>query len=62
MDWLEFKLFFKALRNNEPMPVDIYDAAAWMSITVLSEMSIAKGGAAVDIPDFTNGKWHMGVI
>lgn len=59
MDWLEFKLFFNALRNNEPMPIDVYDAAAWMSITVLSEMSIAKGGAVMDIPDFTNGKWHM---
>lgn len=59
MDWLEFKLFFEALRNDAHMPVDVYDAATWMSITVLSEMSIAKGGAVIDIPDFTNGKWHM---
>lgn len=62
MDWLEFKLFFKALRNNEPMPVDVYDAAAWMSITVLSEMSVSKGGAVMEIPDFTNGKWHMEAV
>ena len=62
MDWLEFKLFFEALRNDAPMPVDVYDAATWMSITVLSEMSIAKGGAVVDIPDFTDGKWHMNVL
>ena len=62
MDWLEFKLFFKALRNNEPMPVDVYDAAAWMSITVLSEMSVSKGGAVTEIPDFTNGKWHMEAV
>ncbi len=39
------------------MPVDVYDAASWMAITRLSEMSIQKGGAVVDIPDFTNGKW-----
>ncbi len=59
MDWLEFKLFFEALRKGEPMPVDVYDAASWMAVTALSEMSIQKGGAVVDIPDFTNGKWHM---
>ena len=62
MDWLEFKLFFKALRNNEPMPVDVYDATSWMAVTVLSEMSISMGGAVVNFPDFTNGKWHMNVI
>lgn len=57
MDWLEFKLFFEALENGEPMPVDVYDAAAWMAVTALSEMSIARGGAVVDVPDFTGGKW-----
>ena len=59
MDWLEFRKFFEALRKNEPMPVDVYDAASWMAVTALSEMSIAKGGAVVDVPDFTNGRWHM---
>mgnify|MGYP002615925174 FL=1 len=62
MDWLEFKTFFEALRKNEPMPVDVYDAATWMSITVLSEMSISNGGAVMNIPDFTSGKWHMNVV
>ena len=32
-----------------------------MSITYLSEKSIALGGAPVDIPDFTNGKWTYAV-
>ena len=58
MDFLQFKQFFNALRNDSPMPVDVYDAASWMAVTVLSEMSVAKGGAVMDIPDFTNGKWH----
>ena len=62
MDYLEFKKFFEALRSETPMPVDVYDAASWMAITALSEMSIAKGGAVVDIPDFTNGRWHMNVL
>ncbi len=62
MDWLEFKAFFKALKEDAPMPIDVYDAASWMCISVLSEESIARGGAPVDIPDFTNGKWLMNII
>lgn len=57
MDYLMFKEFFKAVLNGEEMPVDVYDAAAWMSITALSEQSIAQGGAVQSIPDFTRGKW-----
>lgn len=59
IDWLEFETFFRCLREDAPMPVDVYDAAAWMAVTALSEMSVAKGGQVVDIPDFTGGKWHM---
>ncbi len=59
IDWLEFEAFFNALRNNEPMPIDVYDAATWMSITVLSEQSVSMGGAPVAIPDFTRGKWAL---
>lgn len=57
MDFLEFKAFFKAITNNEDMPIDVYDAASWMCITALSEASVAQGGAPQAIPDFTNGKW-----
>lgn len=59
MDWLEFQEFFKALRNEEKMPVDVYDAVCWMAVSVLSEVSIAKGGVPVEVPDFTNGKWLL---
>ena len=59
MDWLEFKCFFEALEKGEPMPVDAYDAALWMAVTELSEFSIAKGGAVVDVPDFTRGNWIL---
>lgn len=57
MDYYMLKEFAKAIINNEEMPIDVYDAASWMVITALSEISIAAGGAPVDIPDFTNGKW-----
>lgn len=62
MDGLEFALFFEALKENKPMPVDVYDAATWMSVTALSEISIAKGGQVVDVPDFTNGKWMLNIL
>ena len=57
MDYLEFKAFFKAILNNEEMPLDVYDAAAWMAVTALSEKSIAAGGAPQAFPDFTGGLW-----
>ncbi|MBQ8894493.1 MAG: Gfo/Idh/MocA family oxidoreductase [Clostridia bacterium] len=57
MDYFEFVAFFDAIRHHKPMPIDVYDAAAWMSITALSARSIAGGNIPVEIPDFTRGKW-----
>ena len=57
MDYYMLENFFSAVRNNEEMPIDVYDAAAWYSITALSEQSIASGGHVQAIPDFTRGKW-----
>ena len=58
MDYLMLRELFRAVQEGRPMPIDIYDAAAWMVITPLSEQSIARQGAAVEIPDFTNGAWR----
>jgi predicted dehydrogenase len=57
IDWLEFSAFFRAVRENLPAPIDVYDAASWMSVTALSEQSVAMGGMPQAIPDFTNGMW-----
>ncbi len=57
MDGIEFRVFVDCLKNNKPMPIDVYDAAAWMSVTALSEASVAAGGMAQGIPDFTSGMW-----
>ena len=51
------KAFFGAILRGEEMPIDVYDAALWMSITPLSEQSIAHGGMPQAIPDFTRGQW-----
>ena len=59
MDYLELKAFFRAILRGEEMPVDVYDMAAWMAITPLSEQSIAHGGMPQAIPDFTRGRWIL---
>lgn len=56
IDWLVFHDFFDAVRNKTAVPIDVYDAATWMSIAPLSEDSIATG-MPVAIPDFTRGQW-----
>ncbi len=57
MDWFAYKAFVDALQNGEEMPIDVYDAATWEAVSVLSEISIQQGGAPQSMPDFTNGKW-----
>ncbi len=57
IDYLVMRGFVEAVKNGTETPIDVYDAAAWMVITVLSEQSIAMGSMPVAIPDFTNGKW-----
>ena len=57
MDGVEFRQFVDCVRNGKEMPIDVYDAAAWMSISCLTETSIAQGGAPQGIPDFTHGEW-----
>ena len=57
IDYLVLSAFAEAVRNGTEPPIDVYDAASWMSITCLSEQSIAMGGHPVAIPDFTRGAW-----
>ena len=57
IDWLAYTAFVDALKKGEEMPVDVYDAATWQAVSVLSEISIQQGGAPQAMPDFTRGKW-----
>lgn len=57
MDFFVMHAFIEALKRNEPMPIDIYDAVAWSAITPLAEQSIAEDNRTLDFPDFTEGKW-----
>lgn len=59
MDYMVLAAFFEAVEKQVNTPIDVYDAATWMSITALSEKSVSCGGMPVDIPDFTGGKWLL---
>lgn len=53
MDWR----LIDCLRNGLPLDQDVYDAASWTAIGLLSEKSVAKRGRSIDVPDFTRGAW-----
>ena len=57
MDYIMLKNFFHCIKNEKPFPIDVYDAVTWMSVTALSEQSIAQGSMPVECPDFTRGQY-----
>ncbi len=57
MDYLVLRAFIESVQDRTEPPIDVYDAASWMSITALTEASIAMGSAPVAVPDFTCGRW-----
>ena len=57
IDYLTERAFIESVKNRTQTPIDVYDTATMMSITVMSEESIAKGSEMVVIPDFTSGYW-----
>ncbi len=52
MDFLVIDAFMTSLHEDQPMPIDIYDAAVMMAVTPLSELSIARGGEPIAFPHF----------
>ena len=57
MDYLVLRAFVESVLEDKASPIDVYDAAAWMAVTALSEQSIALGSAPQAVPDFTDGAW-----
>ena len=58
MDYFVFRAFADAIKKKTDMPIDVYDAAVWMAVSVLSEQSIQTGGAPQAMLDFTQGAWQ----
>ena len=59
MDYFCYRAFIDAVRDGTDVPIDVYDGATWMAVSVLSEISIAQGGAPQAMPDFTGGRWFL---
>ena len=57
IDYFVLRAFIESVKRKVAPPIDVYDAAVWSAISPLSEQSIAKGSAPMQIPDFTRGKW-----
>ncbi|MBI5799145.1 MAG: Gfo/Idh/MocA family oxidoreductase [Verrucomicrobia bacterium] len=57
-DGVELRVFFEAVRDRRPLPLDVYDSVTMSAIVDLSGQSIAKNGQPVPFPDFTRGKWR----
>lgn len=57
MDYIMLRAFVRSIIEHRPFPIDIYDGATLLSISALSEESIALGSRPVYIPDFTKGRW-----
>ena len=58
MDWLVCRAFIESVKSGTNTPIDVYDTATWLAVGALSEKSLALGGASVEFPDFTGGKWQ----
>lgn len=57
IDWLVCRAFVESVKAGINTPIDAYDTAAMLAVGPLSEQSIKAGGAVVEFPDFTGGKW-----
>ena len=58
IDWSVLRAFVESVKAGTETPIDIYDTLTLLSIGALSEKSIQNGGAPVEVPDFTRGKWQ----
>ncbi len=58
MDFVMAWRLVQCLREGLVPDMDVYDAAAWSVPGPLSEQSVARGSAPVEVPDFTRGGWR----
>ena len=58
MDFImDYRLIY-CLQKGLPLDMDVYDLAEWSCLGPLTEISLDKGSAPVEIPDFTRGGWN----
>jgi hypothetical protein len=57
MDYIEDYRLIKCLREGQPTDMNVYDAATLSAVVELSVRSVRRRSGAVDVPDFTRGRW-----
>ena len=57
MDYFCLRDFVDMVRYDREPWIDCYDTATYNALNHCSQLSIDRKGAAVEIPDFTKGKW-----
>lgn len=58
MDYLMLFRLISCMREGVPPDMDVYDAATWSAPIAFTAASVAAGGCAVELPDFTRGDWY----
>jgi predicted dehydrogenase len=58
MDYIEDERLITCLREGRPADMSVYDAAALSAVVELSMRSCGARARAVDVPDFTRGRWR----
>ena len=58
MDYIEDERLIAALRDGRPSDLNVYDAAALSAVVELSIRSTGARAQAMDVPDFTHGRWR----
>jgi predicted dehydrogenase len=57
-DYFVLREFYRAISEDREPPIDVYDGAAWSAILPLSAQSIRERNRALEVPDFTRGRWR----
>ena len=58
MDFMMDARWVYCLHEGLPLDIDVYDSATWSCLAGLTEDSVNRRGAPVDVPDFTRGGWE----
>lgn len=58
MDFMMDARWIYCLHLGLPLDIDVYDSATWSVIAGLTEESVNRRGAAIEVPDFTRGGWR----
>ena len=55
-DFFVIEDFVRAIETGQPPPIDVYEAVTWSAIAPLSLVSVERGGAPVEVPDFRRSR------